>query len=248
MVVACGAIESPALLERSRARLRPFPAARLGRGIDGTGDLIQGGFVPQIVDGFKGSVMMNHIDMGDYVLEDAHAFPVGPAVTLGVRLPGLKKTWGRAYKERFRDYGRHMLGIAIVGKAGGDTVGNMSVADDQGNARVSTAAYLPPVGAVEAARSMITSLGGEVADTPWELARTAFTVHPVGGCAMGDADDAVTSTDRLEVRENPGLHVIDGSVLPGTPMRNPSHTIAAVAERALDVILGARQASDWPAP
>jgi choline dehydrogenase-like flavoprotein len=40
--------------------------------------------------------------------------------------------------------------------------------------------------------------------------------------------------------------VIDGSVLPGNPMRNPSHTIAAVAERALDVILGVHRPDDWP--
>jgi choline dehydrogenase-like flavoprotein len=39
--------------------------------------------------------------------------------------------------------------------------------------------------------------------------------------------------------------VIDGSVLPGNPMRNPSHTIAAVAERALDVILGGKPDA-WP--
>ena len=80
---------------------------------------------------------------------------------------------------------------------------------------------------------MITALGGEPAATPWEQARTAITVHPTGGCAMG----SVVRASDLQVEDNPGLHVIDGSVLPGNPLRNPSHTIAALAERALDVIL-----------
>ncbi len=60
------------------------------------------------------------------------------------------------------------------------------------------------------------------------------------------ADDVVRASD-LQVRENPGLYVIDGSVLPGNPLRNPSSTIAAVAERALDVILGVQRPDVWPA-
>ena len=241
VIVAGGAIESPVLLQRSFSaelprgaeRLRPFATARLGKGLDGTGDFVQGGFVPQRVDGFRGSVMMTHVDMGDFVLEDIHGVPVGAAVTLGARMPGLSKGWGRAYKQSFHDYGRHMLGIAIVGKQAPGTERSIEVRDDAGNAVVGGRAYGPAPGAIEAARAIITSLGGQVANTPWELDHTAFTVHPTGGCAMGE----ITRPSDLQVFENPGLHVIDGSVLPGNPLRNPSHTIAAVAERALDTIL-----------
>jgi len=243
VVVAGGAIESPVLLQRSLSaelprgaeRLRAFPTARLGKGLDGTGDFVQGGFVPQRVDGFRGAVMMTYVDLGDYVLEDIHGVPVGAAVTLGARLPGITKDWGRAYKDSFRDYGRHMLGIAIVGKQAPGTEHSIEVHDDAGNAVVGGRAYGPAPGALEAARAIITGLGGQVANTPWELAQTAFTVHPTGGCAMGE----VTRATDLQVFENPGLYVIDGSVLPGNPLRNPSHTIAAVAERALDAILQA---------
>lgn len=252
VIVAGGAIESPVLLARSLTaelprgveRLRPLPTRRLGKELDGTGDFVQGGFVPQRVDGFKGAVMMSYIDLGDYVLEDIHGLPVGAAVTLGARLPGIAKDWGRAYKDSFRDYGRHMLGIAIVGKQG--TAHTISVHDDAGNAAVAGRAYTPPPGALDAARSIIRALGGELAQTPWELSGTAFTVHPTGGCAMGDGPDDVVRARDLQVQGNPGLYVIDGSVLPGNPMRNPSHTIAAVAERALDVILGVHQPTEWP--
>jgi cholesterol oxidase len=253
VVVACGAIESPALLERSLSadlprgteRIRPFPTKHLGNGIDGTGDFVQGGFVPQRVEAFKGAVMMTMIDFGDYVLEDLHGFPTGAAVTLGTQLPGIAKPWGRAYKHSLADYGQHMLAIAIVGKQGPGTERNISVRDDHGNALVSTTAYAPPTGSIDAARSIIHALGGQIADTPWELSRSAITVHPTGGCAMGDAKDDVVRARDLQLQDNPGLYVIDGSVLPGNPLRNPSHTIAAVAERALDVILGGQNPAQW---
>jgi cholesterol oxidase len=256
VVVACGSIESPVLLERSLATdlprgwepLRAFSTKKLGRDIDGTGDFVQGGFVPQAVDGYKGSVMMMHLDLGEFVLEDVHGIPVGATVMLETRPQGVKKAWGMAYKESFRDYGRHMLGIAIIGRSGPGTANNIFVRDKGGLAVTSVNAYTPPPGSFEAARAMITGLGGEIASSPWELTRTAFTVHPVGGCAMGDASapDAVVSAGDLAVRENPGLHVIDGSVLPGSPLRNPSHTISAVAERAMDVILGVHPRDRWP--
>ncbi len=247
VVIACGAIESPALLQRSLKAevdrpwqpLRSFGGAggthRVGRGIDGTGDFVQGGFVPRNVDGFKGPVMMMNVEVGDYVLEDVHGIPVGATVMLETRPKGISKPWGLAYKQRFADYGRHMLAIGVIGKTGGRTANNITVHDKGGLAIISNHAYQPPAGALEAARAIITGLGGEVAASPWELSGTAFTVHPVGGCAIG----AVTSADTLEVRENPGVHVIDGSALPGSPFRNPSHTIAAVAERAMDAILKA---------
>jgi choline dehydrogenase-like flavoprotein len=256
VVVAGGAIESPALLARSLTAdlshgalpQRAFPTRRLGRELDGTGDFVQGGLVPQRVDGWKGAVMMSYLDLGDYVLEDLHALPVGAAVTLGLRPPGVTKSWGHAYSRQLHDHGAHLLSIAVVGKHGPGTERTISVRDDDGNAAISTRAYTPPPGALEAARSIITALGGQLATTVWEQSATAVTVHPTGGCAMGeDGDgDAVVRAGDLQLQDNPGVHVIDGSVLPANPLRNPAHTIAAVAERALDVILGVHRPDRWP--
>lgn len=137
----------------------------------------------------------------------------------------------------------------MVGSQGAGTERTISVRDDDGNAAISTRAYTPAPGALEAARAIITALGGEPATTLWEHTGTAVTVHPTGGCAMGardGSDDAVVRAGDLQVQGNPGLHVIDGSVLPGNPLRNPAHTIAAVAERALDVLLGVHRADHWP--
>jgi cholesterol oxidase len=251
VVIAGGAIESPTLLKRSAPYLSWFDATHVGNGVDGTGDFVQGGLVNRDVQGYKGAIMMNYIDRGDYVLEDIHAIPVGPTVKLEAAFPdltvhGKDRTWGLAYKQRFRDYGKKMFGIGIMGKQGSGTIGNITVSDDAGNARISNTPYQPPPGSLEEARAMIVALGGTPVKTLWERSGVAATVHPVGGCRMGDSSSFAVQASNLQVRGNPGLYVIDGSVLPGSPFRNPSHTIAAVAERAMDVILGVHDASVWP--
>ncbi|WP_328663111.1 GMC oxidoreductase [Nocardia salmonicida] len=59
------------------------------------------------------------------------------------------------------------------------------------------------------------------------------TWHPLGGASMG----AVCDLDG-RVHDQPGLYVLDGALMPGnTAACNPSMTIAAVAERALDNIV-----------
>lgn len=59
------------------------------------------------------------------------------------------------------------------------------------------------------------------------------TWHPLGGANMG----AVCDLDG-RVHGQPGLYVLDGALMPGnTAACNPSMTIAAVAERAMDNIV-----------
>ncbi|MEU6847343.1 GMC oxidoreductase [Streptomyces sp. NPDC046716] len=58
------------------------------------------------------------------------------------------------------------------------------------------------------------------------------TWHPLGGASMGTVCDL-----EGRVRGQRGLYVLDGALIPGTTGAcNPSMTIAAVAERALDAI------------
>ncbi|WP_336788666.1 GMC oxidoreductase [Gordonia malaquae] len=59
------------------------------------------------------------------------------------------------------------------------------------------------------------------------------TWHPLGGAAMGAVCDL---SGRVHGQQ--GLYVIDGALIPGTAAAcNPSMTIAAIAERALDDIV-----------
>ncbi|WP_051164576.1 GMC oxidoreductase [Nocardia testacea] len=56
------------------------------------------------------------------------------------------------------------------------------------------------------------------------------TWHPLGGACMGTVCDLDG-----RVHDQPGLYVLDGALLPGNAAAcNPSMTIAAVAERAMD--------------
>ena len=82
------------------------------------------------------------------------------------------------------------------------------------------------------------TLGAKVANTPLWLFKRVITVHPLGGVPMG-ADPAQGVVDEWgEAFGYPGLHVVDGSVMPGPVGPNPSLTIAAFAERAAAHIVG----------
>ena len=83
-----------------------------------------------------------------------------------------------------------------------------------------------------------TALGGDVAMNPlWRLFRIPVTVHSLGGCPMAESrEEGVTDTNG-EVYGYPGLFVLDGSILPNATGVNPAHTIAAVAERNIEVAI-----------
>jgi cholesterol oxidase len=75
-------------------------------------------------------------------------------------------------------------------------------------------------------------LGASVANTPLWLFKRVLTVHPLGGVPMGATPDRGVVDGWGEAFAYPGLHVVDGSVMPGPVGPNPSLTIAAFAERA----------------
>jgi cholesterol oxidase len=64
-----------------------------------------------------------------------------------------------------------------------------------------------------------------------------MTVHPLGGCPMGDDPASSVVDDAGRVRRYPGLIVLDGSIVPTALGVNPSKTIAALAERGIDRIV-----------
>ncbi|CAN7659251.1 alpha/beta fold hydrolase [Variovorax sp. LjRoot130] len=79
------------------------------------------------------------------------------------------------------------------------------------------------------------------------LGRKLITVHPLGGCGMGDsARDGVVNHQSQVFSGNDGgavhegLYVCDGAVLPGAAGVNPLLTITALAERASQNLCDAR--------
>jgi cholesterol oxidase len=75
------------------------------------------------------------------------------------------------------------------------------------------------------------------------LGHKLITVHPVGGCGMGDSAEVGVVNHRCQVfassqgsEVHPGLYVCDGAAMPGPVGVNPLLTISAVAERACKLI------------
>lgn len=81
---------------------------------------------------------------------------------------------------------------------------------------------------------LATATGGTAWVPPtWSLFKILITPHPLGGCNMGpDASRGVV--DHLgQVFGYERLYVADGAIIPEAIGRNPSRTIAALAERSM---------------
>lgn len=79
------------------------------------------------------------------------------------------------------------------------------------------------------------ALGGNIGTNPlWKLFRLPVSVHNLGGCAMAEHEGDGVVDEFGNVFGYPGLHVVDGSIVPRALGVNPAHTIAALAERAVE--------------
>ncbi|WP_043479577.1 GMC oxidoreductase [Arthrobacter sp. SPG23] len=80
-------------------------------------------------------------------------------------------------------------------------------------------------------------LGGSFKQNPLWWSKRVITVHPLGGAPAGRNSSEGVCDSYGEVFGYPGLHVVDGAVMPGPVGANPALTIAAFAERACHRIL-----------
>lgn len=62
----------------------------------------------------------------------------------------------------------------------------------------------------------------------------ATTAHILGGCPMGETIETGVVNDRFEVHGYPNMYILDGSIIPANIGVNPSLTITALAEYAMD--------------
>ena len=80
-------------------------------------------------------------------------------------------------------------------------------------------------------RRMTEATGGRPgSDLGERLLRTVLTLHPLGGCRMAATPQEGVVDHRGQVFGYPNLFVVDGAIVPVAIGRNPSHTIAALAE------------------
>jgi cholesterol oxidase len=87
----------------------------------------------------------------------------------------------------------------------------------------------------EAVRRMATTIGGHPGGSVGDVFDIPMTAHILGGVTIGDSADTGVVDPYQRVYGYPGLHVVDGSVIPANLGVNPSLTITALAERALSL-------------
>jgi cholesterol oxidase len=86
-------------------------------------------------------------------------------------------------------------------------------------------------------RNLTEATGGHWFTPPtWSLFKNLLTLHPLGGCQMGVSADTGVVDHLGQVFGYPNLIVADGAIVPTSTGRNPSHTIAALAERIAALI------------
>ena len=78
--------------------------------------------------------------------------------------------------------------------------------------------------------------GFPVGTIPEGILDVPTTAHMLGGCLMGKTDEQGVIDEDFQVHNYPGLFVVDGSIIPANPGVNPSLTITALAEYAMDRI------------
>jgi cholesterol oxidase len=79
-----------------------------------------------------------------------------------------------------------------------------------------------------------------------EVINRTATAHFTGGIPIGDSSKSGALDPYQRVFGQPGLHVMDGSVMPANPGVNPSLTITALAERAMSLWPNKGEADERP--
>jgi len=259
VVIACGALESPALLLRSGIG---GPACGKYLHLHPGGAIT--GIYPEPQKGWWGAPQAGLSDSFAN-LEDGHGFLIEcPAYSPG--LAGAATPWlsGRDHKEQMakadhaasfvfliRDRGHGEVTIDAAGEA----VHTYLITDelDQRNyrkARTTLVRLHEAAGATEVAVGgggrIATWKRGEDLDafaaeidampfTPGSL--PLFSAHQMGSCRMGTDPRTSVCNTQGELHDTAGVWIGDGSALPTAPGSNPMITIMAMAHRTAEAML-----------
>jgi choline dehydrogenase-like flavoprotein len=261
VVVACGALESPALLRRSNIGgpavgnyLRLHPAAGASGHYATDQDAFLGATHAGLVDEFAGS-------------NDGYGFLV-EAVQYAPGLTGVATPWtgGAAHKEMMagvrqgasfvtltRDHGHGRVDV----DANGEAVPYYAVTDplDVRNVHAGLEACIRIHAAAGAARIFTLAAGmptwriGDDLDAYLAKVRRQpvradgvklFSAHQMGSCRMGSDPATSVANPWGELHDTPGVWIGDGSAFPTSSGTNPMVSIMALAHRTAEAITGVR--------
>jgi choline dehydrogenase-like flavoprotein len=246
VVLAGGTVATTLLLQASGVTSNPH----LGRHVSGNADLPIAAFLAQPTDVYQG-VAMDTVTFDflrpettgphaadKFIVISQHMLPLSTLVC-GHGGEGPPDAWGLERKHRYADFGRHFIGLAVIGldEQEGTIEGPAVHASD--GVRLLPLRYpvAPRTQAVwdrakQVCRDAVEASGGTFVDLARELANPQ-TAHPLGGARMAtDAAHGVVDPDGF-VHGVEGLSVLDGAFVPSALGVNPSLTIAALVERAM---------------
>ena len=178
------------------------------------------------------------------VLQAPHA----PGATLGRRLAAaarlvLRRPLRTLRAWLVRDWGRHTLILLYMSTDDSHLrlrrrpSGTVTTVASPGHA---PRASIPE--ATEIGERVAEEVGGYPVSFVMEmLSGTPTTAHILGGCTMGDGPETGVISPDHQVWNYPGLYVVDGSAVSANPGVNPSLTITAMAERAMQRIAETRR-------
>lgn len=264
--VCAGAVNSTELLLRCRDQFGTLPglSARLGQGYSGNGDFLAFAFntttpfAPSVGPTITTGIVYDR-GAGDerawFIFEEG-GYPKEIAALLQMLNP--QEGWLKAALNLSRAELSAAIGAAARDRVGpgapshDDTAVFLAMGRDRANGALAldplthtlrvnwdVASNLPLYDAeARLGTDVARAMGGTVAFNPfWQRLHLPVSVHNLGGCVM--ADDAASGVigPGGEVFGYPGLYVLDGAALPAATGVNPSHTIAAVAERNVEAAI-----------
>jgi cholesterol oxidase len=274
--VCAGAVNSTELLLRSRDQYKTLPklSAQLGNGYSGNGDFLAFAFdTAQALQPSNGPTITTGIvyDRGQdanrvwFIFEEG-GYPKEIAGLLQLLNPSTGWLGSIAVMTK-SELERAIPWAAKIDQPGADGSHSavfLAMGRDKANGRIrlvplsdalSVEWDLPsnqPLYDAETGLSydIAAALGGKAAFNPfWQRLHLPASVHNLGGCPMAaDAAHGVTDANG-EVFGYRGLYVLDGGILPAATGVNPSHTIAAVAERNVETAIRRIKGNTaWRAP
>ena len=276
--LCAGAVNSTELLLRCRDEFGTLPAlgARLGQGYSGNGDFLAFAFdtatpfVPSNGPTITTGIVYDRgvgADRVWFIFEEG-GYPKEIAGLLQVLNP--KGGWLKDVISLSSDALTAAISTAARGRLGpgalshDDTAVFLAMGRDRANGVLALdpltralkvswddASNAPLYAAEEQfSTEVANAMGGAVAFNPlWQRLHRPVSVHNLGGCVMADDEGKGVTDAGGEVFGYPGLYVLDGGALPAATGVNPSHTIAAVAERNVEAAIRKLTGnSAWRAP
>jgi cholesterol oxidase len=268
-----GAVNTTELLLRCRDQYRTLPglSPRLGAGYSANGDFLALGIGPSPPFGATHGPTITTACIFDrqdddhrvwFAVEDGgystYLAPMLPMLSparlarlVGRELEGRLAHHAEAFEALLEQEGDATAILLVMGRDSASGRIELARPHHRLHVRWDTSANLGLYAAETAAcRELVRALGGRLALAPnWRFLGQPNAVHNLGGCSMAEEERHGVVDPDGRVFGYPGLHVLDGAIVPEAVGANPSHTIAAVAERCVEAAIRRLPGRErWSAP